>query len=43
MDEMFHTTVTHGRTDKGMPNWSGILTEQDFADILAWLHAVQNE
>jgi hypothetical protein len=26
-----------------MPNWSGILTEQDFADILAWLHAVQNE
>jgi polar amino acid transport system substrate-binding protein len=43
MDEMFHTTVTHGRTDKGMPNWSGILSEQEFADILAWLHSVQQD
>jgi polar amino acid transport system substrate-binding protein len=43
MDEMFHTTVTHGRPDKGMPNWSGILSEQDFADILAYLHSVQND
>ncbi len=41
MDEVFHTTVTHGRPDKGMPNWSGVYTEAEFAQILAYLHTVQ--
>lgn len=43
MDDMFHTTVTHGRPDKGMPNWSGILSDQEFTDILAFLHSVQQD
>ncbi len=43
-DEMaakFTATVTHGRVSKGMPNWSGILSEDDFAKILAFLSSVQ--
>jgi ABC-type amino acid transport substrate-binding protein/mono/diheme cytochrome c family protein len=43
MDQVFHYTVTHGRESKGMPNWSGVFTEQDFAKILAFLHGVQTE
>jgi hypothetical protein len=35
------TTVTHGRVTKGMPNWSGILTDQQFHKILGFLHSVQ--
>ncbi len=41
MDEVFTYTVHHGRPDKGMPNWSGILSEDDFAKIKAFLHTVQ--
>jgi polar amino acid transport system substrate-binding protein len=41
MDQVFLTTVTHGRPDKGMPNWSGVFSEQDFVKILAFLHTVQ--
>jgi ABC-type amino acid transport substrate-binding protein len=41
MDEVFITTVTHGRPTKGMPNWSGILSNDDFVKIRAFLHAVQ--
>jgi polar amino acid transport system substrate-binding protein len=41
MDQTFVTTVTHGRVTKGMPNWSGILTDQQFQAILAFLHSVQ--
>lgn len=41
MDQAFITTVTHGRVSKGMPNWSGILSDQDFHNILAYLHSVQ--
>ena len=41
MDEVYMTTVTHGRPSKGMPNWSGILSADDFAKIAAFLHAVQ--
>jgi len=40
-DSMFMTTVTRGRPTKGMPNWSGILTEEQFQKILAFLHSVQ--
>ncbi len=31
----------HGRPAKGMPNWSGILTDKQFDRILAFLHSVQ--
>jgi len=41
MDQVFHFTVTHGREAKGMPNWSGVFTEDDFAKMLAFLHTVQ--
>ncbi len=41
MDEVFHFTVTHGRVTKGMPNWNGVFSDGQFAEILAWLHTVQ--
>lgn len=41
MDEVFTYTVHHGRPDKGMPNWDGILTNDDFTKIKAFLHSVQ--
>jgi polar amino acid transport system substrate-binding protein len=40
-DRVFLTTVTHGRVTKGMPNWAGILTDEQFHEILAFLHSVQ--
>jgi ABC-type amino acid transport substrate-binding protein/cytochrome c5 len=43
MDQVFHFTVTHGREAKGMPNWSGVFSEEDFAKILAFLHSVQED
>jgi mono/diheme cytochrome c family protein len=43
MDQVYHYTVTHGRESKGMPNWSGVFTEEDFSKILAFLHTVQTE
>ena len=39
MDHVFMYTVTHGRLSKGMPNWSGILTQVQFRDVLAYLHS----
>lgn len=42
MDQVFMTTVHHGRPDKGMPNWSGVLTEDQFNDVLAYLHSSQD-
>jgi polar amino acid transport system substrate-binding protein len=41
MNQVFFYTVTHGRPTKGMPNWSGILTQAQFRNILAYLHSVQ--
>lgn len=41
MDHVFMYTVTHGRLSKGMPNWSGILTQVQFRDVLAYLHSIQ--
>lgn len=41
MDQVFVTTVTHGRVPKGMPDWSGILSDDQFRKILAFLHSVQ--
>jgi polar amino acid transport system substrate-binding protein len=41
VDQIFIATVTHGRVTKGMPNWSDILTGEQFHAILAFLHSVQ--
>jgi polar amino acid transport system substrate-binding protein len=41
MDQVFIHTVTHGWVTKGMPNWSGILTQAQLRDVLAFLHSVQ--
>ena len=41
MAEMFMTTVTHGRVTKGMPNWSGIISPEEFHKILAFLSSIQ--
>lgn len=41
MTQMFMTTVTHGRVSKGMPNWSGIISNDEFQKILAFLKSVQ--
>ncbi|HEX2939636.1 MAG TPA: transporter substrate-binding domain-containing protein [Rhodopila sp.] len=42
MSQMFMTTVTHGRVKKGMPNWSGIISNEEFQKILAFLKSVQD-
>lgn len=42
MDEVFSYTVTHGRPTKGMPNWTGAFTDEQFSQILGYLHSVQN-
>ncbi len=39
--QTFMTTVTHGRPSKGMPNWSGIISDDEFHKILAFLTSVQ--
>jgi polar amino acid transport system substrate-binding protein len=41
MPKTFIFTVTHGRVSKGMPNWSGIITNDEFQKILAFLTSVQ--
>jgi polar amino acid transport system substrate-binding protein len=41
MPQTFINTVTHGRVTKGMPNWSGIITMDEFQKILAFLTSVQ--
>jgi polar amino acid transport system substrate-binding protein len=43
MDEVFFYTVTHGRPDKGMPNWTGAYTDEQFEAMLTFLHTVQEE
>jgi len=43
MDEVFHQTVTHGRPAKGMPNWTGVFSDEEFSNILAYLHTVQGD
>ncbi len=43
MDQVFLFTVTHGRPAKGMPNWTGIFSEDDFTRILAFLKTIQQD
>jgi mono/diheme cytochrome c family protein len=42
MAEVFHFTVTHGRPDKGMPNWKDMLDEQTLWTIFTFLESVQS-
>ncbi len=41
--DVFYFTVTHGRPDKGMPNWKGVLDEETLWSIFAFLETVQTE
>jgi polar amino acid transport system substrate-binding protein len=41
MPQTFITTVTRGRPSRGMPNWGGIISADEFRKILAFLASVQ--
>ena len=43
MAEVFHTTVMHGRPDKGMPNWNGTLNEETLWKIFNFLQSIQTK
>ena len=43
MPEVFYFTVTHGRLDKGMPNWKGILPDETLWTIFTFLQSVQSQ
>ena len=43
MTEVFYFTVTHGRPDKGMPNWKGILQDDTLWTIFTFLQSVQSQ
>jgi len=43
MREVFWYTVTHGRPDKGMPNWSGVLDDKTLWTIFSFLESVQTK
>lgn len=42
MSDVFFTTVTKGRPDKGMPSWKDVFKHQDFVNIFAYLNTVQD-
>lgn len=41
MEETFDATVRNGRPEKGMPSWTGVFTDEQFAQILTYLRTVQ--
>ncbi len=43
MWKVFHTTVTHGRPDKGMPVWGEVLDERTIERIYGYLQSVQSQ
>jgi mono/diheme cytochrome c family protein len=43
MANVFRFTVTHGRPDKGMPNWTGRLDDETLWTIFTFLQTVQAE
>jgi len=43
MPGVFYFTVTHGRPDKGMPNWKGILQDETLWTIFTFLQSVQSQ
>ena len=40
-ENVFHTTVTNGRPNKGMPTWGGVIADEDIAKIYGFLDTVQ--
>lgn len=42
MDNVFQQTTHNGRPDKGMPNWSGVLSDETLNKILMFLHSIQS-
>jgi polar amino acid transport system substrate-binding protein len=40
-DEVFSTTLHEGRPEKGMPLWTGVLSEDDLAAVKAFVDSVQ--
>jgi mono/diheme cytochrome c family protein len=43
MADVYHSAVTHGRPEKGMPNWSDLLDDETLWTIFAFLQTVQRE
>lgn len=41
--QMFSSTVTNGRLEKGMPVWKGVLSDEVLGKIYAFLETVQVE
>lgn len=41
--EVAHTTITNGRTDLGMPNWGGTLSEGEINNIIKFLDTIQRK
>jgi mono/diheme cytochrome c family protein len=41
MANLFYSTVTHGRPDKGMPTWTGRLDDETLWTIFTFLQSVQ--
>ena len=40
-ENVFHTTVTNGRPNKGTPTWGGVIPDDDIAKIYGFLDTVQ--
>lgn len=43
MTEVFRSTVTEGRPDKGMPTWEGVIDEGTMWKIFTFLESVQTQ
>jgi len=43
MAEVYRSTILHGRPDKGMPVWGGILDGKTIDLIYAYLKSVQSK
>jgi mono/diheme cytochrome c family protein len=43
MADVFYTTVTHGRPDKGMPTWGGVIDDETLWKIFTFLQSVQTK
>jgi mono/diheme cytochrome c family protein len=41
--EVAVTTITNGRTDLGMPNWGGTLSDGDIQNIVKFLETIQRK
>ena len=41
MPDIFLTTVLHGRPDKGMPTWQGVLDDATIWKIYTYLNSIQ--